>query len=239
MTAPLHAKRDGPVTELVLNRPDKANALNAELVEALLAAVETSASDGTRVLVLRGEGKVFCGGFDFSGLDSQSDGDLVLRFIRIEQLLQAVHYAPVATMVLCHGGAYGAGADLVSSCDHRIAAPGTRFRMPGLRFGIVLGTRRLAECIGQAAALRVLSESRTFDADEAKHLGLLTAVAPVAEWSAVVAQALKCETLDAPAKARLKACVKPDMRAMDMAALVESASAPGLKARIKAFRTEG
>jgi enoyl-CoA hydratase len=238
MTAPLHTKRDGRLTELVLNRPDKANALNAELIEALLEAVETAASDGTRLMVLRGEGKVFCGGFDFSALDSQSDGDLVLRFIRIEQLLQAVHHAPVATMVLCQGAAYGAGADLVSSCDHRIAAPGARFRMPGLRFGIALGTRRLAECIGPAAADRVLSESRTFDADEAKHLGLLTTVAPVADWNAVVAQALKAETLDGPAKARLKACIKQDMRAVDMAALVASASVPGLKARIKAFRTE-
>lgn len=238
MTALLHTKRDGPLTELVLNRPDKANALNAELIEALLEAVEIAASDGTRLLVLRGEGKIFCGGFDFSGLDAQSEGDLVLRFIRIEQLLQAVHHAPVATMVLCQGGAYGAGADLVSSCDHRIAAPGARFRMPGLRFGIALGTRRLAECIGPAAAIRVLSESRMFDADEAKHLGLLTTVAPVADWDAAVAHALKGETLDGPAKARLKACIKQDLRAVDMAALVASASVPGLKARIKAFRTE-
>src|SRR6185369_12382226 len=81
MTAPLQTRRDGPLTELVLNRPDKANALNAELIEAMLEAVEAAASDGTRLLVLRGEGKVFCGGFDFSGLDSQSEGDLVLRFI--------------------------------------------------------------------------------------------------------------------------------------------------------------
>jgi enoyl-CoA hydratase len=238
MTAPLQIKRDGPLTELVLNRPDKANALNAELIEALLEALQTASSDATRLLVMRGEGKVFCGGFDFSGLDVQSEGDLVLRFIRIEQLLQAVHHAPVATMVLCQGAAYGAGADLVSSCDHRIATPGARFRMPGLRFGIALGTRRLAECIGSAAADRVLSESRTFDADEARQMGLLTAVAPVTEWDAAVARALKGETLDGPAKARLKACIKQDMRALDMAALVASASVPGLKARIKAFRSE-
>lgn len=238
MSPPLVVRKTDHVTELVLSRPEKANALNADLVEAMLDAVATASRDGTRLLVIRGEGKAFCGGFDFSDLDSQSDGDLVLRFVRIEQLLQAVHHAPMATMALCHGGTYGAGADLVSSCDHRIAAPGVRFRMPGLRFGIALGTRRLAECIGAEAAIRILTESRVFDAEEALHLRFVTAVAPQSDWDGHVAQVLKSERLDGAAKSRLKSCIKADRRATDMAALVESACAPGLKARIKSFRNE-
>ena len=75
---------DCGVARLTLNRPDKANALSADLVEALLAALEAAAGDGTRLLVLDGNGKHFCAGFDFGGYETQSEGDLLLRFVRIE-----------------------------------------------------------------------------------------------------------------------------------------------------------
>ena len=160
--ANLIVRHEGPVKELVLNRPDKANALNAELVETLIEAVSTASGDGTKLLVLRGEGKAFCGGFDFGDLEAQSDGDLVLRLIRVEVLLQSIHHAPMATIAFCHGGAYGAGADIVCACDSAVAAAGTKFRMPGLRFGIALGTRRLADRIGTGPALEILTGSRLF-----------------------------------------------------------------------------
>src|SRR5262249_14863071 len=99
---PLLIHQAGAVIELVLNRPDKANALDARLVEALLAAVARAANSGARLLTLRGEGRHFCAGFDFSDLDQQSDGDLLHRFVRIEQLLQALHHAPLTTLALCH-----------------------------------------------------------------------------------------------------------------------------------------
>src|SRR5262249_32414783 len=78
-------------------RPDKANALDAGLVEALLVAVARAANSGARLLTLRGEGRHFCAGFDFSDLDQQSDGDLLHRFVRIEQLLHALHHPPLPT----------------------------------------------------------------------------------------------------------------------------------------------
>ncbi|MGI9385956.1 MAG: enoyl-CoA hydratase-related protein, partial [Methyloligellaceae bacterium] len=91
-------KRDGPITTLMLNRPEKRNALSAELVDALLVALDDAQSDGTRLLVLKGEGKGFSGGFDFGGIEYQSDADLALRFIRLELLLQALYHSPHATM---------------------------------------------------------------------------------------------------------------------------------------------
>lgn len=239
MSDALLVRRNGPITELVLNRPEKANALNVDLVEALHAAVTSAAQDGTRLLVLRGEGKNFCAGFDFSDLERESEGDLLLRFVRIEYLLQALYYAPIATLALCHGGTYGAGADLVCVCDRRIAAPNTKFRMPGLRFGIALGTQRLAQRIGSSAALALQSASRPFTTDDAIKLGFIEAIADVPAWDAIKDETLTQETLEAGAKARLKACVTPDTRAADLALLVESASAPGLKNRIKAFREKG
>jgi enoyl-CoA hydratase/carnithine racemase len=160
-------QHDGRVTHLTLNRLQKANALSASLVEALLNAIEYAYTDGTRLLILDGNGDNFCAGFDFTAYLEATEGDLVLRFIRIEHLLQQLHHAPFATLVLAHGKNFGAGSDLVCACSLRVAAPGTTFRMPGLRFGIVLGTRRLAHRIGADAARDVLATSRTLAADEA------------------------------------------------------------------------
>ena len=142
MNDELLRQHDSHVTRLTLNRAQKANALSASLVEALLDAVEYAATDGTRLLILEGAGAHFCAGFDFTDVQAQSEGDLVLRFIRIETLLQALYHAPFETLALAHGRVFGAGADIVASCSQRIATPDTSFRMPGLRFGVVLGTRQ-------------------------------------------------------------------------------------------------
>ena len=232
----LMIRRDGVVSELVLSRPAKANALSGTLVEALLAAVAGAASEGTRLLVIRGEGKNFCAGFDFADLDSQSDGDLLHRFIRTELLLQAIYHCPIATLALCHGGTYGAGADIVAACDRRIAAPDTRIRMPGLRFGVALGTRRLKERIGADKALEIQGSSRTFAAEEAHQIGFIEAVAEQATWPDSVRAIAASQKLSATAHATLKSRVLTDTREADLAALALSASEPGLKARIKAFR---
>jgi len=228
---------DGHVTRLTLNRPQKANALSASLVEAALNAIEYAYTDGTRLLILDGNGEHFCAGFDFGGFAEATEGDLVLRFIRIEHLLQLLHHAPFTTLALAHGRNFGAGADLVCSCSQRVAAPGASFRMPGLRFGLVLGTRRLAARIGADGARQVLATSATFDADAALQLKFISRVAPQAEWPALVEAARReSSALAQPALARLNEQTVVDTRAADMAALAQSASVPGLKERIRMFR---
>ena len=230
---------DGHVTRLTLNRPGKANALSASLVEALINAIEYAGTDGTRLAILDGNGNHFCAGFDFTGYLEASEGDLVLRFIRIEHLLQQLYHAPFATLVLAHGRNFGAGADMVCACSNRIAAPATTFRMPGLRFGLVLGTRRLAHRIGADAARGVLATSRTFDADEALKLGFITQIVMQAGWTAATDEACDSSTaLTQPALARLNEQTIVDTRAADMAALAQSASVPGLKERIRIFREQ-
>ena len=227
----------GHVTQLTLNRPAKANALSASLVEALINAVEYAQTDGTRLLIIEGNGNHFCAGFDFTAYHEASEGELVLRFIRIEHLLQRMYHAPFATLALAHGKIFGAGADLVCACSTRIAAPGTTFRMPGLRFGLVLGTRRLAHRIGTDAARDVLQTSRTFDAENALKLGFVTRVAAQGDWPALTEAARETSTaLSLPALARLHEQTVADTRDADMAALAQSASVPGLKERIRIFR---
>ncbi len=227
---------DGSTTTLTLNRPDKRNALSKELVEALLDHIATAQNDDTRLLVLRGEGKAFCAGFDFTGLDDHTDGDLVLRFIRIEQLLQAIWHAPFATLVLAHGACFGAGADLVCAAGHRVAAAGTKFRMPGMRFGIALGTGRLAETVGTDAARSLLGTSKVFSETEALDTGFISEIAETSAWNDIIASAAaEAAVLPVDAAFRLHHLTRTNNRDRDLAALVRSAAEPGLKNRIRAF----
>lgn len=237
MNDELIRKHEGHVTHLTLNRPQKANALSASLVEALLNAVEYACTDGTRLLILDGAGPHFCAGFDFGDFEESSEGDLALRFIRIETLLQQLHHAPFETVVFAHGRNFGAGADLVCCCGIRVAAPGATFRMPGLRFGVVLGTRRLAHRIGADRTRAVLGASRAFDAEEALGMRFITRVAAQSEWPALLATIRgDCDLLTPSAAAALHRQTIIDSRAEDMAALARSVSAPGLKERVRLFR---
>lgn len=230
-------KHEAHVTHLTLNRPQKANALSASLVEALLNAVEYAYTDGTRLMILDGAGAHFCSGFDFSDYQASSEGDLALRFLRIETLLQQLYHAPFETMVFAHGRIFGAGADLVCCCGIRVGAPGATFRMPGLRFGVVLGTRRLAHRVGPDHSRAILAGSRTFDAEEALAMRFLTSIAAQPDWPGLATAArADCHLLTPGAAAALHRQTVSDSRAEDMAMLAASVSAPGLKERIRLFR---
>jgi enoyl-CoA hydratase len=238
--ANLIVQREGDCTHLQLNRPDKLNALDEGLVDALLAALDTAASDGTRLLTLSGAGRNFSAGFDLSDFEQVSEGDLLLRFVRIEQLLQAVYHAPFQTLALAHGRNFGAGVDLICACNRRIAAPGASFRMPGLRFGLLLGSRRFAHRVGTDVARDILLRSHQFDAEEAQAIGFMHAIAAQEEWTSLPGQARQdIDALTPHATRRLLEITVTDTRAQDLADLVASASLPGLKERIRAYRKAG
>ena len=232
----LLVERRGATLTLTLDRPAKMNALSAPLVDALLAAVSAAYADGTRLLVLRGNGKNFSAGFDMGGYEEQSEGDLLLRFVRIEQLLQAVRHAPFETLALSHGKNFGAGVDLICACARRIASADATFRMPGLKFGLVLGSRLFAERVGNDRARQVLQVSQSFGAAEARDWGFLTQVAEQARWPHAVEVAdAAAAALPPESVARLVRVTAEDHRDADLAELVRSASVPGLKARIGAY----
>ncbi len=232
-------ERDGPVTRLRLERAEKLNAFSAELVEDLQAALDAAVEQGARLVVFSAAGKGFSGGFDLSGLEEMSDGDLLLRFVRVEELLQAVQRAPVATAAFVHGPCYGAAADLVAACQWRIASPETRFRFPGLRFGIVLGTRRLSNLLGADSARALLLREEPFGAEEALAKGFLQEVATAEDWPAIEAR-LRDLTLglDAETMAAMRVRSGSDSGEGDMAALVRSAARGSVKARIQAYLAE-
>jgi enoyl-CoA hydratase len=229
----------GGVTTLTLDRPERGNALGAELVEALLAQLRTACAEpATHTLLLRAEGRHFCTGLDLSDLDTTSDGELLHRLVRIETLLQAAWHAPLRTVALAQGRAWGAGADLFAACERRLACPDATFRFPGAQFGIVLGTRRLAERVGVDAARALVTEGREWDAGQALAVGLAGTVLPD---DAQAAQAVLdgCCTpprVDAATAAAVRAACRADHRDADLAALVRSAANPGLVSRVRAYR---
>jgi len=232
----LIVEREGALTRLTLNRPNKRNALNLALADALLDAIAQAGQDGTRLLVVQGNGAGFCAGFDFSELDAASEADLLLQFVRIEQMLQALTHAPFDTLALAHGAAIGAGADLLVACRYRIGTDDVVARFPGARFGLMLGSRRLAQCVGAEAAQSLIGSADKTPADRLLGIGLLTEILASEQWPERV-QRLLAQVCEVPAttRARVLNALRPDTRAMDMADLVATASPPDIKQRIEAY----
>ncbi len=226
-----------PTSRLItLDRPGKLNALDASLVEQLIAAVSEAIDAGVPVIAFRGEGRNFSAGFDFGRLDVESEGDLLHRFVRIECLLQRVASAPAITVAFAHGRNFGAGVDLFAACRYRYAAPGATFRMPGLAFGVVLGTRRFARIVGATAATSILGAQQTFDAEQGRSLGFVNDVMEEAQWSACMAEhAAQASSLSPASRRALLDVLADGDLDRDMADLARSVSAPGLKTRVRAY----
>lgn len=231
----LRTESRGGIALLTLDRADRGNALSPELVDALQGALDAAIADAEiHTLALRASGRHFCTGFDLSDLDASSDGDLLLRFVRVETLLSTLWHAPIRTVAIAQGRAWGAGADIFATCDERLACDDASFRFPGPGFGLVLGTRRLAARAGVDLARRWTIEGSQVDARTAAQTGLATAVfaAGVDPLETISARpAIRQETA-----AALRSATRPDHRDADLAALVRSASEPGLRDRIAAYR---
>lgn len=224
------------VRTLRLNRPDKANALSAALVDHLHASLDAIGPE-TRALVIRGEGRHFCAGFDLTGYEQLSDGDLLLRFVRINELLSRLRQARFLTIAWVSGTAFGAGADIACACAVRIGTSAARFKFPGFQFGVALGTRRLATIAGAERARAILLHTEELNAAAAVQCGLLTELSDDADPQARV-DALMQSTgkLDAASLHRLCALTDADTADQDLADLVRSVGRRGLHARIAAYR---
>lgn len=222
---------------LTLDRAAKANALSGELVDQLLEQVTRAESENCRVLIVNANGKVFCGGFDFTGYESMSQGDLLLRFVRIEELLQRLRQSSFVSIALVHGAAMGAGADIVASCIYRIGMTSSKFRFPGFRFGVALGTRHLAQVVGMQRAREILLTNETLDARTAHDAGLLTHLVEEGDPRAIADEIIeRIGGLDRTVRNRILHLTSPQNNDGDIAELIRSVSAPGLHERIAQYR---
>lgn len=222
---------------LTLNRPDSANALSPNLVEALIQTI--TEAENIHMCVIRGEGRHFCAGFDLSDLESLSDGDLLWRFLRIETLLQTVYHSSFPIVALAHGQVIGAGADLFAACWRRVATPDFKLKMPGWNFELALGTRRLTHLIGQDAARDLLIDTKSLSDKDSLACGLATDLAVPKDWPALIDQ-LSQRTSALPSRSlkSMLALTATDSRNDDIAAIVHTAGRPGLKQRILAYRDQ-
>jgi enoyl-CoA hydratase len=221
---------------LWLNRPDRANALSADLVDGLHASLDAIGPE-TRTLLIRGEGRNFCAGFDFTDLERQSEGDLLLRFVRINDLLARLRAADFLSIAWVSGAAFGAGADIACSCAVRIGTAAARFRFPGFQFGVALGTLRLAAIAGAERARGILLHNEELDAQGALQCGLLTELSEHADPQTRVEGLMRStRRLDAASLGALAVLTDADAAERDLAELVRSVARPGLHARIAAYR---
>lgn len=228
------------IFNITFNRSQKANALNSELVHAFLGSIRSILKSGCNALIIRGAGRNFCAGFDFEGYDTMSRGDIIDRFVAIEQSLQQLRMAPFVSIAIVQGAAFGAGADIVASCTYRVGSDRARFRFPGFQFGVALGTRHLAHLIGLQKARDILLENCVVECDEALAMGLLThrehedALHGRAE---ILARA--SALLDSDAVADIMRLTSQSNPGSDMADLIRSLSRPGLHERIARYRNAG
>ena len=165
-----------------LDRPDVRNALHAELLLELGAALDLVQADASvRALVLHGAGDGFCAGADVSGFAEMDDPfagrETALAGQDVANTLAAL---PLPTVAALHGFAIGGGLELALACDLRVAAPGTRLGLPETTLGLIPGyggTQRLPRLIGEARALDLILTGRLIDADEAFTFGLVSRLA--------------------------------------------------------------
>jgi enoyl-CoA hydratase/carnithine racemase len=190
----------GPVRHVVLNRPNKRNAMNqALLVELRDALGEAAAVASVHCVVLRGEGRVFSAGVDLNELAAFAGDLTALRPFRGVFLDCANLCEQMPKPVVCqiHHTCVGGALEVALGCDLRIASEGSQFGLPEVRFGIIPdvgGSSRLPAVVGLGRAKELIMTARTIDAAEAHRIGLVNRIAP-AEALEAATQALVDELL--------------------------------------------
>jgi enoyl-CoA hydratase/carnithine racemase len=230
----------GPVRHVVLNRPEKRNAMNGELVQGLGVALKAAANDpDVRCVVIRGEGPMFSSGMDFSDLVGLSQSPENLRAFRHEILETWNLCEEMAKPTVCsvHGGCIGGALELALACDLRVAAQDALLGLPETRVGLIPdvgGSSRLPAVVGLGRAKELIMTSRLIDGREAERIGLVNRVAPAEELEAttqaLVDELLACapiavghakRVMDASARPALAATLEQEVTVQELCARSE------------------
>ena len=181
--------REGHVVTLTLNRPDKLNALNEQLLRELLSAVADLQKDSSvRAAILTGAGeKAFAAGADIAAMASMTPLE-AKAFAELGHRVGAViEEATFPVIAAVHGFALGGGCELALCCDFIYASDRARLGQPEVGLGIIPGfggTQRLARFVGVPRAKEMCMTGDTMSAEEALRVGLVNAVWPAAELMA-------------------------------------------------------
>ena len=188
----IHTQQRDDIWEIVLNRPEKRNAINLEMMRGLDTAVQTAnRTPDIRAVVIRGEGKAFSAGIDvsaFLALAQEFGPHWQSRTLSITEMFQAVltrlERLAVPTIALLHGHCLGLALELALACDFRIAAAGTKLGLPETRLGLIPdvgGTTRLVRLVGPSRAKELIFTGRQMDAATAVTWGIVNDVVPAEE----------------------------------------------------------
>lgn len=175
--------------EIILNRPDKRNAINSDLYAAFDTAVfEAARAPGIRAVLIRGEGKSFSSGIDVTdflslpqkyGPNWQQRGRLITD--EFQRVLTKLERLELPTIALLHGHCLGLAMELALACDIRIAAAGTQLGLLETRLGLIPdvgGTTRLVRLVGPARAKELIFTGKMIDAQQAEQWGIVNSVVP-------------------------------------------------------------
>jgi len=180
------------VATLTLSRPDKHNAMSAQMIAELTqAAVQLGETNNVRVVVLTGAGKSFCAGGDLGWMQAQMAADPETRFVearKLAEMLNALNTLPKPLIGALQGNAFGGGVGMAAVCDVAIGVDGLKMGLTETRLGLIpatIGPYVIAR-MGEARARRVFMSARLFDAAEAVELGLLARAVPADELEAAI-----------------------------------------------------
>lgn len=180
------------IVTCLLDNPQRRNALNNAMLQALCHTYETAGQDTRlRAVILRGGHGTFCAGRDLRELDARdddSDAGVAQRIAPVTRLARAVRHCAVPTVAVIEGKAVGLGVALASWCDLVLAADDASFQIPEARAGIVptYTAVSLAQAIGQRQALAMCLGGRPIDASAAQAYGLVQQTCPAADLDACI-----------------------------------------------------
>jgi enoyl-CoA hydratase len=190
---PILTRHEAPLGWLIVNRPQRKNALNYEAWLGIVAAMEElNADPDVRVIIMRGiTADSFISGADISEFPSHRANAEQARAYRDApgNATDALVHSPKPVVAMIAGICIGGGLQVALSCDMRIAARGTRFGIPAARLGLAYpleGVLSLSQIAGPANARDILISARIFDAEEAFAMGLINRLVEPAELEAVV-----------------------------------------------------
>ena len=166
---------------ITLNRPDTMNALSFQIIRDIGDAIDAALKTDARALLFTGAGdKAFCAGADIKELRNRSFVDQKEGAELGQRVFAKLDSAPIPSLALVNGYAFGGGLELALACSFRIASASAKIGLPEIKIGLIPGyggTQRLPRLIGETKALEMILSGRTIDATEALHIGLLNAIA--------------------------------------------------------------
>ena len=185
MANQVERSRDGTILHLILARPDKINAMNAEMMMELATAIMECAAAGTQLLVISGAGeRGFCAGADIkeflqgpSALEAQERG--------LRAVISALSQSPVPVLSLLHGRTMGAGVMIAALSDLVIAADNLMLGFPEIQFGMYPAMMHavLLERVPAAIAWQLCATGRILTGDQARNLGLVSEVVAASQFA--------------------------------------------------------